>query len=153
MGGTYRSDRIPIHGPPATGRCHASPRVRTRQRGDASSPCARTRHRPPRLLTGKQGTASSSRAGTRRCIVFQQENEATPRLPASVQGVASSSSRRTRRRLISSRENEATPRLLARERGVVLPRGETTPLLRFECLPPEARVSVYTLWQSLKKGM
>ncbi|RZR99208.1 hypothetical protein BHM03_00028704 [Ensete ventricosum] len=118
MGGTYRSNRIPIRGPPATGRCHASPRAGMRQRGDASSPYARTRHRPPRLLTGKQGTASSSRAGTRRCIVFQQENEATPRLPASVQGVASSSSRRTRRHLVSSRGNEASFSREARQRLV-----------------------------------
>ncbi|RWV76876.1 hypothetical protein GW17_00062386 [Ensete ventricosum] len=68
-GSTYRSDRIPVRGPPAIGRYRRNRSLPTQERGDASSPRA------------GQGAASSYIGRMRRCLVFQRENEASPRLP------------------------------------------------------------------------
>ncbi|RWW29930.1 hypothetical protein GW17_00005526 [Ensete ventricosum] len=93
MGGTYRSNRLPVRRPPATERYCASPR------GNGA---------PPRLPVGEQGDASSSRAGTRRHLIFPRWDEAPPRLLTRERGAA-----------LFYRETRChSP---ARRRGVVLP--------------------------------
>ncbi|RWW47988.1 hypothetical protein BHE74_00045984 [Ensete ventricosum] len=64
MGGTYRSDMIPVREPLATGR-RRTRRCLVFPRGDEAI---------PRLPARGRGVASSSCAGTWRRLVFQREN-------------------------------------------------------------------------------
>ncbi|RWV81938.1 hypothetical protein GW17_00056600, partial [Ensete ventricosum] len=98
---------IPVRGPPATGRYRRNRRLPVRGQGDASS----------------------SNEGTRRCLVFQRENEVPPRLLGWG----------TRRHLVFPPGNEAPSHLPVGERGdasspcagtrrrLILPRGQATP--------------------------
>ncbi|RZS24043.1 hypothetical protein BHM03_00057066 [Ensete ventricosum] len=108
MGGTYWANRICVRRPPAIGRYLLSPRAGTRQRGDTSSPYARTRRR----------------------LIFQRENEVPPRLPADERGDASSPRTGTRRHLVLMWRRDA---LSSEARRHLV----TTPLLKFmaEFLP------------------
>ncbi|RWW63268.1 hypothetical protein BHE74_00029561 [Ensete ventricosum] len=103
----YKSDRIPVRGPPATGRYRRNRRLPVRGQGDASSSNEGTRRFlvfqrenevPPRLLGW----------GTRRHLVFPPGNEAPSHLPVGERGDASSPCAGTRRRLILPR-GQATP--------------------------------------------
>ncbi|RRT54062.1 hypothetical protein B296_00028349 [Ensete ventricosum] len=78
--GTYRSDRIPVRGPPATGRYHRIRSLPTQKRGDASSP--RAGRGDASFPAQEQGDASSPRAGRGDASFLAQEqgDASSPRM-------------------------------------------------------------------------